>query len=336
MPYDRGTALAEVYGGAREGGYGFVASNVTHPDIATGLLRGAEAAGSDLVLQVKRDTAEYLGDGDAAAGLRVLGAQVRELAAGVDVGVFLNVDHVAAADEALLAAAIGSGLPASVMVDASDRPFEENVLRTRAAVERVADANAAGAADLLVEAELGTVAGEEGGEVTDEALYTDPAEAVAFVERTGCDLLAVSLGTEHGVSKGRDLDLRIDRAREVDAALREAGFEVPLVVHGSSGLTPEQVTALMETGVCKLNTNTRYQYEYARTACEYYRDHADAILPPEGVADDRATFFSGADWSPVKAEFDPQAVGEATRERIAAVYGELAEVSGSAGESRYA
>jgi fructose-bisphosphate aldolase class II len=336
MPHERGTALAEAYGAARAGGYGFVASNVTHPDIATGLVRGAAAADSDVVLQVKRDTAEYFGDGDAAAGLRVLGAQVRALAAGVGVGVFLNVDHVAPDDEALLAAAVDSGLPASVMVDASEHPFEENVARTRAVVERVADANAAGEADLLVEAELGTVAGEEGGEVTDEAFYTDPAEAVEFVERTDCDLLAVSLGTEHGVSKGRDLDLRVDLAREVDAALREAGFEVPLVVHGSSGLAPEQVTALMETGVCKLNTNTRYQYEYARTACEYYREHADAIVPPEGVDDDRATFFSGAEWSPVKAEFDPRVVGEATRERVAAVYGELAETAGSAGESRYA
>jgi fructose-bisphosphate aldolase class II len=330
MPYHRGSRLAEAYAAAREGGYGFVASNVTHSDIATGLVRGAAAAESDVVLQVKRDTAEYFGDGDAPTGLRVLGGQARELAAGRDVSVFLNVDHVDADDDELLAAAVDSDVPSSIMVDASDRPFEENVDRTRRAVERVRGAGA----DLLVEAELGTVAGEESGTVTDETLYTDPEEAVEFVERTGCDLLAVSIGTEHGVAAGRDLDLRIDLAADIDAALADRGFEVPLVVHGSSGLTPEQVSALMETGVCKLNTNTRYQYEYARTACDYYREHAGAIVPPGGVADDRATFFSGAEWSPVKAEFDPRVVGEAVRDRIADVYGELATVSGSAGRSR--
>ena len=331
MPYHRGSELAATYAVAREGGYGFVASNVTHPDIAAGLLRGAEGADSDIVLQVKRDTAEYFGSGSVAAGLRVLGAQVRELAADLDVGVFLNVDHVDADDRALLDAAVDSGIPSSVMIDASDRSFEENVDGTRELVERIEDAGE----DLLVEAELGTIAGEESGTVTDEAFYTDPEEAVEFVERTGCDLLAVSIGTEHGVSKGRDLDLRVDLAREIDAALRERGFDVPLVVHGSSGLTPEQVSALMETGVCKLNTNTRYQYEYARTACEFYREHADAIVPPEGVADDRTTFFSEAEWSPVKAEFNPQVVGREIRDRIAEVYGELAETSGSAGRSRY-
>lgn len=332
MAYYRGSELAAVYAAARKGGYGFVASNVTHPDIVVGLVNGAVAADSDVVLQVKRDTAEYFGNGNAATGLRVLGAQVRELAATLDVGVFLNVDHVDAADVELLDAAIQTGLPSSLMVDASSRPFEENVERTSAVVERIERANE----DVLVEAELGTIAGEESGTIVEEAFYTKPEKAVEFVERTGCDLLAVSLGTEHGVSKGRDLELRVDIARDIGSALREHGFEVPLVVHGSSGLTPEQVSALMETDVCKLNTNTRYQYEYARTAHAFYRDSADAIVPPEGVEDDRTTFFSDAEWSPVKAEFNPQVVGTRIRERIAEVYEELAETAGSAGESRYA
>lgn len=331
MPYLRGSELAEVYANARASDYGFVASNVTHTDIATGLLRGATDVTSDIVLQVKRDTAEYVGNGDASAGLRILGTFVRELGAARDIGVFLNIDHIKSDDDALLNAAIESEIPSSLMVDASEAPFEENVERTREVVERIESTDR----DLLVEAELGTIAGEESGTVTDEAFYTEPEEAVEFVERTGCDLLAVSIGTEHGVAAGRDLDLRIDRAAEIDEALSEHGLDIPLVVHGSSGLTSEQVSALMKTGVSKLNTNTRYQYEYARTACEFYHDHADAIVPPAGVSDDRATFFADAEWSPVKAEFNPQVVGEAIRERIADVYGELATVAGSAGESRY-
>ncbi|WP_225333539.1 class II fructose-bisphosphate aldolase [Halomicrobium urmianum] len=330
MPYFRGEELADVYAGAKRDGYGFVASNVTHLDIMTGLVNGAAAADSDIVLQVKRDTTEYVGNGDVRAGMRALDAHLRALSEGVDVGVFLNVDHVAAEDEAMIDAAVEEANPSSLMVDASDRAFEGNVERTRAAVDRLAGE------DVLVEAELGTISGTESGETTDEAFYTDPEEAVEFVDRTGCDLLAVSIGTEHGVSAGVDLDLRVDLAADIDAALRERGFDVPLVVHGSSGLTPEQVSALMETGVCKLNTNTRYQYEYARTACEFYRDEADAILPPEGVEDDRATFFADADWAPDKRRFDPRVVGGEIRERIADVYGELAAVSGSAGRSRSA
>ena len=326
--YQDGT-LAGAYADARERGYGFVASNVTQLDIMQGLLDGAAAADSDVVLQVKRDTAAYLGDGDVAAGLDIVGAHLRALGDPLAVDAFLNVDHVDAGDEELLDAAVESDAPDSIMVDASNEPFEANVERTAAVVERVEAADD----DVLVEAELGTIAGTESGETTTESFYTDPAEAVEFVERTGCDLLAVSIGTEHGVSAGVDLDLRVDLAAEIDAALRDRGFDVPLVVHGSSGLTSEQVSTLMETDVCKLNTNTRYQYEYARTACDFYHDNAGAILPPEGVADDRTTFFADADWSPDKSRFDPRVVGAAVRERIADVYAELAAVSGSAGRS---
>lgn len=329
MPYYRGEKLDEVYEAAARDGYGFVASNTTHPDIMKGLLDGAAAAESDMILQVKRDTAEYLGDGDAATGLEIVHAYVRALSEAMDVGVFLNVDHVGAEDDELIDAAIDSGLPSSLMIDASDYDFEENIERTAAVVDRIDKCGE----DMLVEAELGTIAGAESGETTEEAFYTDPHEAVEFVDRTGCDLLAVSIGTEHGVSAGVDLDLRVDLAADIHKSLREHGFEVPLVVHGSSGLTPEQVSALMETGVCKLNTNTRYQYEYARTACEFYHDNADVILPPEGVADDRAMFFADVDWAPDKSRFNPQVVGRAVRERIATVYVELAETAGSAGES---
>jgi len=142
-------------------------------------------------------------------------------------------------------------------------------------------------------------------------------------------------GPNTGVSAGVDLDLRVDLAADIHAALREHGFDVPLVVHGSSGLTPEQVSALMETGVCKLNTNTRYQYEYARTACEFYHDNADAILPPEGRRRPRDVLRRRR-LGPDKSRFNPQVVGRAVRERIATVYAELAETAGSAGESLFA
>jgi fructose-bisphosphate aldolase class II/tagatose 1,6-diphosphate aldolase GatY/KbaY len=334
MPYHDGSELPGLYAAARRGGYGFFASNVTHPDILVGLLRGAERAGADLIVQTGRDSARFYGGGDPAAGIGAFGGYLEALARTADVGVFWNVDHVHLPDESgLLDAVIEDGTASSVMVDASDQPFEENVARVSDAVDRVHAET-----EMLVEAELGRVAGTEGDRETapEEAFYTDPERAVEFVERTGCDLLAVSVGTQHGVASGRQLDVRPSVAADVDEALRAAGHEVPLVVHGSSGITDEQVTAFLKAGVRKFNKNTRYQYEYARTAAEFYHEHAGAVLPPEGVADDRAGMFEAADWSPAKEFFHPHVVGDAVRERLADVMVELNELTGAAGRTIHA
>jgi fructose-bisphosphate aldolase class II len=332
MPYASGPELSEAYARARRGGYGFVASNVTETNIMRGLIEGAERASSDLVVQVKRDSAAFAGRGNPETGLEILGRTVEALGRDADVGVFLNVDHVPADDRAFLEAAVESGIPSSLMIDASHDPFEENVERTREAVELVDAHDAA----MLVEAELGVIKGMESGVETTEAYYTDPEEAVEFVDRTGCDLLAISIGTEHGVSKGRDLELRPGVARAVGDALADHGLDVPLVVHGASGLSDAQVRDLLSTGVCKLNKNTRYQYEFARTACDFYHEHESAIVPPAGVDDDRQGFFADAEWAPDKSVFRAHRVCTEISERIADVMVEVAELSGSAGESQFA
>lgn len=335
MPYCHGEELDATYADARENGYGFFASNVVQFDIMVGLLRGAADATADLVLQVNRDTCEFYGDGDAPVGLHGFGSSVESLAESKDVNVFLNVDHVHLPDQRpFLDAVIASGIPSSVMVDASELPFEENIEHTRKAVEAVRD----GPERMLVEAELGRVAGTEGGIETssDAAFYTDPDDAVRFVERTGVDLLAISVGTQHGVASGRDLDVRPDVAEAVQTALQEAGHSVPLVVHGSSGLTDEQVSAFLDVGVCKFNKNTRYQYEFARTAADFYRDHADAIRPPSETAEERASFFADSEWSPDKTYFHPHVVADEIRDRLAEVMVDLAAITGCAGRSRIA
>lgn len=331
MPYARGSELSEVYERARTNGYGFVASNTTETNILTGLVNGAERAVSDLVVQVKRDTAAFVGNGCPEIGLEILGTHVQKLGQDADVGVFLNIDHAPTEDETFLKKCVTSGAPSSLMVDASHKPFEANVNRTREVVEMVERRDE----DMLVEAELGMIKGTEGGIETTEAYYTDPEQAVEFVDRTGCDLLAISIGTEHGVSKGRDLELRPDIARNVGQALDDHGLDTPLVVHGSSGLSDDQVQQLLSTGVCKLNKNTRYQYEFARTACDFYRDHEESILPPAGVEDDRQGFFGGTEWSPNKDDFTPHRVCSEVQQRIAHVMTEVASLSGSAGESLY-
>jgi ketose-bisphosphate aldolase len=330
MTYADGSHLIEVYQRARMSDYGFIASNLTHPDILQGLLRGAETADSDLVLQIKRDTAEYFGNGDIRAGLKAASAHISALSTTMDNAVFLNVDHIEATDRAMIDAALDVITPSSIMIDASERPLKENIEKTRQIVDRVEQMDA----NILVEAELGTIAGTESGEVTKEALYTDPTEAVEFVDQSGCDLLAISIGTKHGVAAGVELDLRVELATEIGEALRQHGLEIPLVVHGSSGLTQSQVTALMETDVCKLNTNTRYQYELARRMCEYCEDHREAIMPPPDTTDTPSTMFAGHSWQPDKTRFRTHAFGDEVHRQITEVYSELATLSGSAGQSR--
>ncbi|ADJ16528.1 class II fructose-bisphosphate aldolase [Halalkalicoccus jeotgali] len=329
MSHDSTVTLRECYEDAKTGRYGFFASNVTHFDILVGLLRGSASVDADLVVQLGMEEAAFFGDDDPAVGVDVFGGCLDALATRHGIEAYCNLDHIHLPNDFdFLEDAVATSVPDSVMVDASAEAFERNVKLTAKAVDSVDD-------DVLVEAELGRIAGIEGNTETpsDEAFYTDPDDAVEFVERTGCDLLAVSIGTQHGVASGRDLDVRPDLAADIHDALVEAGHDTFLVVHGASGLSNERIEELIDAGVCKFNKNTRYQYEFARTAADFYHDHADAIRPPADVADDRAGFFRESNWQPDKTHFHPHAVSEAAQERIAAVMSDLCMLTGCAGES---
>nr|WP_324603243.1 class II fructose-bisphosphate aldolase [Halarchaeum acidiphilum] len=330
MGFYGGDELSKVYADGLEDGFGLVASNIAEPNAMLGLLEGAARVDSDLLLQMSAGACRFAGDGDKVAGLRSMGDYIEVMAEQRDIGVFLNMDHQT--DMEFIETQMDLDIPSSIMIDASHEDFEGNVERSREVVE-MADEKGS---DVLIEAELGQIKGVEDEIESEEAFYTDPEQAVEFVERTGCDLLAISVGTQHGVAKGKDLELRPDLARDIRDALDDHGLDTPLVLHGSSGLRPEQVEEMMQYGICKMNKDTRYQYEYTRTAFDLYREHEAEIVPPEGVPDSRDTFFEDTDWSPNKDHFDPRVAGRQIRERIADVHADLAELAGSAGESRYA
>ncbi len=330
MPFLTGTELEKVYGEAREGGYGFIASNIVEPNILIGLLEAAGEKNSDLVLQMSNGASRFAGNGDPVRGLRAMSNYINELAAEYDFGTFLNMDHLKESNMGLIKAAIDEKLASSIMIDASKESFEDNVQITQEVVDY------ADGSGVLIEGELGKIKGVEDEETASaEAFYTDPEEAVEYVKRTGIDLLAVSVGTQHGVSKGKDIELKVDLVEEIHNALTEAGFEVPLVLHGSSGLVEEQLVQVLDYGVCKLNKDTRYQYEYARTALDYYMDNKDSILPPDEVEDNREGFFSNTDWSPNKSDFDPRVVSRVIRENIKETAGNLFEQAGSVDRSLF-
>jgi fructose-bisphosphate aldolase class II len=330
VPFLTGSELDKAYGKAKESGYGFIASNIAEPNILIGLLRAAEKKNSDLLLQLSNSASKFAGDGDPVSGLRAMSNYIEELASQYDFGVFLNMDHLKKSNMELIKTAIDEELASSIMIDASKESFDENVRITKEVVDY------AEGSGVLIEGELGKIKGVEDEETASaEAFYTDPQEAVEYVKRTGIDLLAVSVGTQHGVSKGKDIELKVDLVEEINSTLSEAGYDIPLVLHGSSGLVKEQLVQVLDYGVCKLNKDTRYQYEYARAALDFYMEHKDSILPPERVEDDREGFFSDTDWSPVKSDFDPRVVSRAIRDSIQKTAENLFEQAGSVNKSLY-
>lgn len=330
MPFGNEQELRCVYQRMKRDGFAFIASNIAEPNVLLGLLEGAEASKADLLVQISHGAMQFAGAGDAWAGLTALSSYIRALSKRYSVLVFLNLDHQQEKHMDLIERAIAEKIPSSIMIDASHEPFERNVEITRKVVEM------AHPQGILVEGELGIIKGAEEDIVSDEAFYTDPDDAVEFVRRTGVDLLAISIGTEHGVSKGRTLTLRLDIARRVDEALREAGYDIPLVIHGSSGLSVEQLKELIRCGVCKINRDTFYQYLYTRTAYDFYREHHGGIVPPEGVEFDPETFESSDSWTPDKKAFDPRAVGREIQRAVKEAFMRFNEEIGSAGRSLYA
>ena len=156
--------------------------------------------------------------------------------------VALHLDHCKSIDTIREALAAGF---TSIMYDGSALPYEENVKNT---AEVVRMAHAAGAS---VEAELGSIkAGQDTNEEDAAEIYTDPAVARDFVERTGVDCLAVSIGTVHGLYKGTPR-ISIDTLKAIKQEV-----SVPLVLHGGSGTPEATIRECIENGICKINVNT--------------------------------------------------------------------------------
>lgn len=221
---------------AKEERFGIGAFNFNNLEFLQAILDAAVEMGSPVILQVSEGGMKYM-------GLSFLEGIIKSVLYRVEIPVAIHLDHGSSLDAVLYAIRVGF---TSVMIDASDRPFEENVRITREVV-RVAHS-----VGVSVEAELGRVGGtEEHIKVSDkEELFTDPDEAARFVELTNVDSLAVAIGTAHGVYKGEpklDFDRLYDIKRKVD---------IPLVLHGASGVPIEDIKKAISLGICKINIDT--------------------------------------------------------------------------------
>ncbi len=187
--------------------YAIGAYNINNAEQAVGLFRGNIASQAPFILQISKGSRSYIGVPMVEGVIRAAEKMFPDAIFAV------HIDH---GDEETCYDAIDSGFYSSVMIDASHEPFEQNVAITKRVVER------AHAKGISVEAELGMLGGVEEHVSVDESMatLTDPKQAVEFVERTGCDSLAVAIGTSHGAYKFTGSQgIRFDRMAVIHAVL---------------------------------------------------------------------------------------------------------------------
>lgn len=227
MPY---VSLKEMYKDAVERNYAIGQFNVNNLEFVQSALEAAEETKSPIILAASTSAIKY-------AGIDFMVNMVKTGAAGVSVPVCLHLDHGATFEDAKKCIEAGFN---SVMIDGSHHPLEENIAVTKEVVDFAAKF------DVCVEAELGRLGGIEDDVNVDErdARLTDPDEAVEFVEKSGCNALAVAIGTSHGAYKFKgSSNIAFDRIEAIKKRLPMA-----LVMHGSSGVNQDHVAKVNELG----------------------------------------------------------------------------------------
>lgn len=229
---------------AREEHFALGAFNAMNMETVQAILTAAEAERAPVILQVSQGALRY-------AGLDYLVAIIRVAAQSSPIPVVLHLDHGADFEHNALCLRAGF---TSLMYDGSQEPFERNVEITRKICEM------AHAVGLPVEAEIGHVGGSEDGldEEEVEALMTDPGDAQRFVELTGVDSVAISVGSVHRM---RHQEARLDLERI--SAIKER-VRVPLVLHGGTGVPDDMVREAVQRGICKVNVATELGRSFLR------------------------------------------------------------------------
>lgn len=242
---------------AQKRGYAVGAFNCENMEMVKAIIAAAEELRAPVMLQTTPSTIRY-------ASLDMFAAMVAAEAKGATVPVCLHLDHGSSFE--LAVQAINAGYT-SVMIDGSKLPFDGNVEVSR----RVADV--ARAVGIPCEAELGKVGGKEDDLVAVADTNTDPMEAKAFVERTGVTSLAVAIGTAHGFYVGTPV-LDKERLSEIRKVV-----DIPLVLHGASGLTDEDVRDCVSRGICKVNFATELRKAFTDACRRVAEDDPKAFDP---------------------------------------------------------
>ena len=276
---------------ARNAGRGVAAFNVAHLEQAEALVQAATAADSAVIMQLSQNAVDYHG------ALEPIGSALLAIARAAATPVVVHLDH--ATDEDLIDEAIALGFT-SVMYDAAHQEYARNVDRT-AAVVRQAHRHG-----VWVEAELGEIGGKDG--VHAPGARTDPQEAAAFVAATGVDALAVAVGSSHAMTR-RTAALDLPLVKELFDAVA-----VPLVLHGSSGLSDDQIGRAVRTGLTKINMATHLNAAFTHAVRGFLREQPGVVDSRRYLAAGRTGYAAeAARLIPLIRQDSPAAAGAAVR-----------------------
>lgn len=253
-------SMTEMLNKAKEGHYAVGQFNINNLEFTQAILLAAEEEKSPVILGVSEGAGRYIG------GFKTVVKMVEGLMEDykITVPVAIHLDHGSSYDKCK--EAIDAGFT-SVMIDASHHPFEENVAITSKVVEY------AHAKDVSVEAELGTVGGQEDDVVANGVIYADPNECQELVKRTGIDTLAPALGSVHGPYKGEP-NLGFKEMEEIGKATG-----LPLVLHGGTGIPTKDIQNAISLGTAKINVNTENQIASAKKVREVLAADAEMYDP---------------------------------------------------------
>jgi fructose-bisphosphate aldolase class II len=245
---------------AKAEGYAVGQFNLNNLEFTQAILQAAEAEKSPVILGVSEGAARYM------SGFKTVVKMVEGLMEDlkVTVPVAIHLDHGSSFDKCK--EAIDAGFT-SVMIDASHHPFEENIEITKKVVDY------AHSKGVSVEAELGTVGGQEDDVVADGVIYADPQECVELVKRTGIDCLAPALGSVHGPYKGEP-NLGFKEMEEIGNLTG-----MPLVLHGGTGIPTKDIQKSVSLGTAKINVNTENQITSAKAVRETLAAKPDEYDP---------------------------------------------------------
>lgn len=244
--------------------------NLNNLEFTQAILQAAEAEKSPVILGVSEGAGRYMG------GFKTVVKMVEGLMEDykITVPVAIHLDHGSSFDKCK--EAIDAGFT-SVMIDASHHPFEENIALTSKVVEY------AHPKGVSVEAELGTVGGQEDDVVANGVIYADPKECDELVKRTGIDCLAPALGSVHGPYKGEP-KLGFKEMEEIGNITG-----VPLVLHGGTGIPTKDIQKSISLGTAKINVNTENQIASAKTVREVLAANPDMYDPRKYLGPARDT-----------------------------------------------
>ncbi|HLP86548.1 MAG TPA: class II fructose-bisphosphate aldolase [Candidatus Paceibacterota bacterium] len=261
--------LREYIKEARENGVAIGHFNISNIEALHGIYNAAKKLGVPVIIGVSEGEENFIGRNEVSTLIK----SIRDRD---NYPIFLNADHHYTFEA--VKAALDAGYDSAV-IDAVKLPLEENISLTKKCVEYAKELSQKEGKDILIEAELGFIGQsskllEEIPEGVSEATMTKPEDAKYFVEQTGVDLLAPSIGNIHGMVKGGNPKLDIERIKNI-----KDSCGVPLVLHGGSGISDDDFKEAVKAGISMIHINTEIRVAYREALEKYLKENPNEVAP---------------------------------------------------------